>query len=132
MEAIVQDRYGDALLTRVVGRSIGFGMRRPAVPNPGGSFAGTVAEVGTGVTGLGVGDDVHGSAGGSFAEYVVAPAGLVARKPATSTPSSPGVATAAARDSALNPRASNPCASTPSSRRCSSAAPRTKAYPSPK
>jgi NADPH:quinone reductase-like Zn-dependent oxidoreductase len=73
---------GRPLLTRVVGRSIGFGLRRPAVPNPGRSFAGTVAEVGAGVAGLQPGDEVYGSAGGSFAEYVVATVGLVARKPA--------------------------------------------------
>ncbi len=123
MQAIVQDRYGDApeavlrlsevprpgpgngevlvrvhaasvdrgtwhimagrpLLARVLGRSVGFGLRRPAVPNPGRSFAGTVADVGVGVAGLRPGEEVYGSARGSFAEYVVAPVGLVARKPA--------------------------------------------------
>lgn len=52
----------------------------------GGDFAGTVAELGEGVSGLEPGQEVYGQAGalsgrGSFAEYVPAPAAQVAAKP---------------------------------------------------
>jgi len=51
--------------------------------------AGVVERVGTGVTGLAEGDEVYGYllkpviGGGTYAEYVAAPAALVARKPRT-------------------------------------------------
>ena len=53
----------------------------------GGDFSGVVTEVGGGVSGLSVGDEVYGQAGvllggsGSFAEYALAPAQNVAKKP---------------------------------------------------
>jgi NADPH:quinone reductase-like Zn-dependent oxidoreductase len=118
MQAIVQDRYGDApeevlhleevpqpvpgdkdVLVRVHAASVdrgtwhimagrpllirvlGFGFRRPRAPNPGRSFAGVIEQVGAGVSGLALGDEVYGTADGSFAEYLVAPAGRVARQP---------------------------------------------------
>jgi len=63
-------------------RLMGFGLRRPKALNPGRSFAGTVVEIGDGVTQLHPGDEVYGTAEGSFAEYVAADVGKVARKPA--------------------------------------------------
>lgn len=55
----------------------------PPVPfTPGGEVAGTVAEVGEGVTGLAVGDRVVASPGlGGFAERVAVPAAAVLRLP---------------------------------------------------
>ena len=53
----------------------------------GGDFSGVVTEVGGGVLGLSLGDEVYGQAGvllggsGSFAEYASAPAQNVAKKP---------------------------------------------------
>lgn len=53
----------------------------------GGDFSGVVTEVGGGVSGLSVGDEVYGQAGvllggsGTFAEYALAPAQNVAKKP---------------------------------------------------
>lgn len=53
----------------------------------GGDFSGVIKEVGGGVSGLNVDDEVYGQAGvllggsGSFAEYALAPAQNVARKP---------------------------------------------------
>jgi NADPH:quinone reductase-like Zn-dependent oxidoreductase len=63
-------------------RLLGFGFRRPKAPNPGRSLAGTVVAVGGGVRGLEPGDDVYGSADGSFAELAVGPADQLTRKPA--------------------------------------------------
>jgi NADPH:quinone reductase-like Zn-dependent oxidoreductase len=63
-------------------RLMGFGFRRPKALNPGRSFAGTVTDVGAGVTDLQPGDEVYGTADGSFAELVAAERGKVARKPA--------------------------------------------------
>ncbi len=51
----------------------------------GADFAGVVEQLGADVQGLAVGDEVYGFADGAFAEYVAAPAGRVARKPATLT-----------------------------------------------
>jgi len=63
-------------------RLMGFGFRRPKAPNPGRAFAGVVATVGRDVVGFSPGDEVYGSCGGSFAEYVVARPDLLAHKPA--------------------------------------------------
>ncbi|MEV6633045.1 NAD(P)-dependent alcohol dehydrogenase [Actinoplanes sp. NPDC051470] len=60
----------------------------PRQPVRGRDFAGDVAGVGAEVTDLAVGDEVYGDLGaaeGGFAEYVRAPARLVARKPANLT-----------------------------------------------
>ena len=68
---------------------IGTGLRRPATGRVGLDVAGTVEDVGRGVTGLRPGDEVwadlftHGH--GSLAEYVLAPAQAFAPKPAGST-----------------------------------------------
>lgn len=62
-------------------RFIGFGFRGPKSPVPGRDVAGVVKEVGPGVTGFAVGDEVFGTCDGSFAEYAVAPVSRLARKP---------------------------------------------------
>ncbi|MFE5478231.1 NAD(P)-dependent alcohol dehydrogenase [Nocardia sp. NPDC056541] len=73
---------GDPKIARWMDRSV-FGRRGPANPVPGGDFAGTVEEVGDGVTELAVGDEVFGEAvSGAFAEFVAVPRGLLDRKPA--------------------------------------------------
>ncbi len=61
---------------------VGIGLRRPKWPTPGRDVAGTVAAVGTDVSGFAVGDEVIGTADGSFAEYAVVPLRRLARKPA--------------------------------------------------
>lgn len=58
------------------------GLRRPRNPVPGLDVAGVVEAVGADVTALRPGDEVFGTAAGSFAEYVVTPAAKLARKPA--------------------------------------------------
>lgn len=60
----------------------GLGGIRPPKRVVGADLAGVVEGVGSGVRGLAVGDEVYGFADGAFAEYVAAPAGRVARKPA--------------------------------------------------
>lgn len=72
-------------------RLMGAGVRRPRNPIPGTDMAGVVQRVGADVTGLSPGDEVFGETltgtqwtnGGTFAEYVAAPARALARKPAT-------------------------------------------------
>jgi len=58
-----------------------FGMSTPRQPIPGLDVAGTVVALGTGTRGLAVGDEVFGTAHGSFAEYAVADASALARIP---------------------------------------------------
>jgi NADPH:quinone reductase-like Zn-dependent oxidoreductase len=58
------------------------GLRRPRNRVPGRDVAGTVVALGAGVTRYTVGDEVFGLGKGSFAEYAVAPADKLARKPA--------------------------------------------------
>jgi NADPH:quinone reductase-like Zn-dependent oxidoreductase len=60
---------------------MGFGLRRPKQSNPGRSLAGTVEAVGAKVTEFELGDDIYGTADGSFAEYASAKVGRVALKP---------------------------------------------------
>ncbi|WP_309895513.1 alcohol dehydrogenase catalytic domain-containing protein [Archangium sp.] len=63
-------------------KSNGYAKRRIA----GQEMAGTVEAVGANVTALKPGDEVYGQLpGGAFAEYVCAPAGLFAPKPANLT-----------------------------------------------
>ena len=60
------------------------GLRRPRVKVRGRDLAGTVAEVGPGVTHVAPGDDVFGTCeSGSFAQHAVAPARHIAPKPAS-------------------------------------------------
>jgi NADPH:quinone reductase-like Zn-dependent oxidoreductase len=66
-------------------RVAGFGVRRPKYRNPGRCVAGTVEEVGGGVSGLRRGDVVFGVGVASFAEYAAAPAGKLAAGPANLT-----------------------------------------------
>ncbi len=61
---------------------LAFGLRRPKHPVPGRDVAGVVAEIGEQVTAVAVGDEVIGTADGSFAEVAVVPEARVGRKPA--------------------------------------------------
>jgi NADPH:quinone reductase-like Zn-dependent oxidoreductase len=63
-------------------RFVGFGVRRPKVRVRGMDVAGRVEAVGRDVTRFQVGDEVFGWADGSYAEYVSAPEGNLATKPA--------------------------------------------------
>ncbi|WP_246042300.1 NAD(P)-dependent alcohol dehydrogenase [Streptomyces globosus] len=58
------------------------GLRRPRNPAVGQDVAGTVEDAGPGVTAFAPGDEVWGVASGSFAEYAVARADRICRKPA--------------------------------------------------
>lgn len=62
---------------------LGFGLRRPRCPVPGRDVAGVVTEVGSEVTAVAVGDEVIGTADGSFAELAVVPQRRIAHKPAS-------------------------------------------------
>lgn len=64
---------------------LGVGLRRRRNPVCGGDVAGTVVAVGSAVTRFAVGDEVFGTARGSFAEYAVAREDKLARKPANAT-----------------------------------------------
>jgi NADPH:quinone reductase-like Zn-dependent oxidoreductase len=117
MNAVVQDRYGEAedvlrlesvprpeagdddVLVRVHAAGVdqgvwhvtaglpypirlaGYGLRAPKRRVRGGDLAGTVAGVGSNVTGFGIGDEVYGFGEGTFAEYALARPGRLARKP---------------------------------------------------
>ena len=60
---------------------LAFGLRRPKNPVPGRDVAGVVVEIGEQVTAVAVGDEVIGTADGSFAELAVVPQSRVAHKP---------------------------------------------------
>jgi NADPH:quinone reductase-like Zn-dependent oxidoreductase len=66
-------------------RAMGFGLRAPKVRVRGRDVAGTVEAVGTNVTRFKPGDEVFGTAEGSFAEYVCAREDKLAPKPANIT-----------------------------------------------
>ncbi len=66
-------------------RLMGYGLSRPKVQTPGMDVAGRVAAVGSGVERFKVGDEVFGIARGAYAEYAVADADKLARKPASIT-----------------------------------------------
>ncbi|KAE8764340.1 zinc-binding dehydrogenase [Georgenia thermotolerans] len=73
---------GDPLLLRLA-----FGIRRPKQPVRGMDAAGVVLAVGADVSGLAVGDEVVGELpGGALAEYAVAPAARLVRRPAGLAP----------------------------------------------
>jgi NADPH:quinone reductase-like Zn-dependent oxidoreductase len=63
-------------------RLMGMGLRAPKHPVRGMDLAGTVKAVGANVTQLQPGDEVFGTADGSFAEYACTSADRLARKPA--------------------------------------------------
>ncbi len=61
---------------------LAFGLRRPKFPVVGRDLAGVVEAIGAEVTSVSVGDEVLGTADGSFAELAVLPETRLARKPA--------------------------------------------------
>jgi len=77
------DRGTDHLMTgKPYVARLALGLRLPRRPVCGRDVAGTVVEVGAGVTSLQAGDDVYGVAPGSFADYAVGPETKLVRKPA--------------------------------------------------
>jgi len=68
---------GDPYVARLT-----LGISKPKRRVRGTDFAGTVEAVGPNVRWFGVGDEVYGEVHGAFAEYVCAPSGVVASKPA--------------------------------------------------
>ncbi|MEO7897015.1 MAG: NAD(P)-dependent alcohol dehydrogenase, partial [Pseudolysinimonas sp.] len=62
------------------------GLRAPKVRVRGGEAAGTVVEVGSGVTRFAVGDAVFGTAPGTYADFAVAAEGRLAHRPANVSP----------------------------------------------
>ena len=64
-------------------RLMGFGFRRPKQPVPGADVAGRIVAVGKDVDRFTVGDEVFGIASGAYAEYAIADADKLARKPAS-------------------------------------------------
>jgi NADPH:quinone reductase-like Zn-dependent oxidoreductase len=84
--------YGDKALVRgepFLIRLMGYGLLKPKYAIPGGDIAGRVEAVGGNVKELHPGDEVFGDIGacgfGAFAEYVSAPEGALAPKPANVT-----------------------------------------------
>ena len=71
---------GDPYVMRLM-----FGLRAPKTHSMGADLAGHVEAVGKDVGGLRVGDEVFGLHHGTFAEYVCAKAGALAKKPANLT-----------------------------------------------
>ncbi|OEV09592.1 NAD(P)-dependent alcohol dehydrogenase [Streptomyces nanshensis] len=74
---------GEPRLARLAGAE--FGRTGPKARIRGTDFAGTVEAVGPGVSAWRPGDAVFGERAGAFAEYVAAPADVVAAKPASLT-----------------------------------------------
>jgi len=66
-------------------RIMGYGFRAPKEPVPGLDLAGTVVEVGSGVTRFQVGDEVFGIGHGTFAELARASEDKLVKKPASLT-----------------------------------------------
>lgn len=62
-------------------RLFGYGLKKPKVSVRGREVAGVVEAVGAGVTRFKAGDEVFGTSEGSFAEFVCAKEGRLARKP---------------------------------------------------
>lgn len=60
---------------------LAFGLRRPKFPVVGRDVAGVVDRVGDGVTSFAIGDEVIGTADGSYADFAVVPVTRLARKP---------------------------------------------------
>lgn len=87
-------------------RAAGFGLRTPKIGTRGRELAGVVEAVGGNVVGFRPGDEVFGTAEGTFAEYVCAKEGKLALKPvnlsfeqAAAVPISAGTALQGLRDS---------------------------------
>jgi NADPH:quinone reductase-like Zn-dependent oxidoreductase len=76
---------GMPYIMRVVGGSLGFGLRGPKPAVRGMDVAGTVEAVGDGVSRLRVGDEVYGESAGSFAELLRAPERVLGLKPSNLT-----------------------------------------------
>ena len=74
-------------MIRNMGSELPLSPETPAIL--GMDFAGTIEEIGVGVAGLSVGDDVYGCAGGladlpgTLADYIAADANLIAKKPSS-------------------------------------------------
>lgn len=66
-------------------RLAGFGLRRPKYPVPGSDLSGVVVEVGAEVTRFQPGDEVYGTARGSFTELAATAEDKLAHKPANLT-----------------------------------------------
>ena len=62
---------------------LAFGLRRPKFPVVGRDVAGVVDRVGADVTSFAIGDEVIGTADGSYADFAVVPVSRLARKPAS-------------------------------------------------
>lgn len=62
-------------------RLAGYGVRAPKTRVRGGDLAGRIERIGSNVTDVGVGDEVYGFAGGTYAEYAVTTPDKLARKP---------------------------------------------------
>ena len=60
---------------------LAFGLRRPKFPVAGRDVAGVVDRVGADVTSFAIGDEVIGTANGSYADFAVVPVTRLARKP---------------------------------------------------
>lgn len=73
------DRYG--MRGPMIARVMGNGLRRPKYPIVGADLSGKVEAVGQNVTKIKVGDEVFGTAPGSFAEYAAAREDRLALKP---------------------------------------------------
>jgi NADPH:quinone reductase-like Zn-dependent oxidoreductase len=73
---------GEPVLLRPAGLG---GIRKPKFPVPGGDLAGTVEQVGSGVTAFKPGDEVYGFGHGAFAEYIAVDQGSLAPKPGNLT-----------------------------------------------
>jgi len=98
-EEAVPEIEGDQVLVRVRAASVnpvewygvtglfmarfGSGLRRPKIQSVGGDVAGVVEAVGKDVEGLHPGDEVFGTAIGSWAEHAAARAARLTRKPST-------------------------------------------------
>lgn len=73
---------GEPVLFRPAGLG---GVRKPKFTVPGGDLAGTVEQVGSGVTAFKLGDEVYGFGHGAFAEYIAVRQGSLAPKPTNLT-----------------------------------------------
>ena len=73
---------GIKMLVGLILRLFIFGFRKPKQKIPGFGFVGEIELVGKDVTDWKVGDQVYGYGSGAWAEYLTAPANILAKKPA--------------------------------------------------